>query len=93
LHDARWARLNTTDSCSIVRLCFCFATTDQYHTGYLVEVDPYMKPRELLDVSSKGLVPALKLNNYDPPRAVNESTVIMDYLEECVFAPDSNCSP
>ena len=44
-----------------------------------------MKPRELLEVSAKGLVPALKLYGYDPPRAVNESTVIMDYLDEYVF--------
>ncbi|KAG9311779.1 glutathione S-transferase [Chiua virens] len=46
------------------------------------EVDPYKKPKELLDLSPKGLVPALKLNDYDPPRAVNESTVIMDFLED-----------
>ena len=44
-----------------------------------------MKPRELLEVSAKGLVPALKLDGYDPPRAVNESTVIMDYLDEYGF--------
>jgi glutathione S-transferase len=48
------------------------------------EVDPYKKPQELLDLSPKGLVPALKLNNYTPPRALNESTVIMEYLEEFV---------
>lgn len=47
-----------------------------------VEVDPYQKPKELLEVSPKGLVPGLRLNNYDPPRAVNESTVIMEYIEE-----------
>ncbi|CDO75627.1 hypothetical protein BN946_scf184840.g10 [Trametes cinnabarina] len=46
------------------------------------EVDPYKKPAELLELSPKGLVPALRLNNYDPPRALNESTVIMDFLEE-----------
>ncbi|KAH0834781.1 glutathione S-transferase [Lanmaoa asiatica] len=50
------------------------------------EVDPYKKPKELLELSPKGLVPALKLNNYNPPRALNESTVIMDFLEECVFS-------
>ena len=49
-----------------------------------------MKPKELLEISPKGLVPGLKLNSYDPPRALNESTVIMDYLEECVFLVDSN---
>ncbi|KAG6379633.1 glutathione S-transferase [Boletus reticuloceps] len=46
------------------------------------EVDPYKKPRELLEVSPKGLVPALRLSNYNPPRALNESTVIMDFLED-----------
>jgi glutathione S-transferase len=65
------------------------------------EIDPYKKPKptELLEVSPKGLVPGLKLNNYDPPRALNESTVIMDYLEDLatnmttgrsLFPPKSN---
>lgn len=49
------------------------------------EVDPYKKPKELLDVSPKGLVPGLRFNNYDPPRALNESTIILEYLEECVI--------
>jgi glutathione S-transferase len=48
------------------------------------EVDPYKKPAELLEVSPKGLVPALKLHTYAPPRALNESTVILEYLEEYV---------
>ncbi len=46
------------------------------------EVDPYKKPAELLELSPKGLVPALRLNNLGPPRALNESTIIMDFLEE-----------
>jgi glutathione S-transferase len=46
------------------------------------EVDPYKKPKELLEVSPKGLVPGLKLSNFSPPRALNESTVILEYLEE-----------
>ncbi|KAF5387908.1 hypothetical protein D9615_000819 [Tricholomella constricta] len=46
-------------------------------------VDPYSdKPKELLEVSPKGLVPGLKLNNFDSPRALNESTVILEYLED-----------
>jgi len=45
------------------------------------EVDPYKKPKDLLEVSPKGLVPGLKLNTYTPPRALNESTVILEYLE------------
>ena len=49
------------------------------------EVDPYKKPTELLELSPKGLVPALRLDNFTPPRALNESTVIMDFLEEYVL--------
>lgn len=51
-----------------------------------VEVDPYKKPKELLELSPKGLVPALRLNKYTPPRALNESTVIMDFLEDLAAA-------
>ncbi|EDR12218.1 uncharacterized protein LACBIDRAFT_231002 [Laccaria bicolor S238N-H82] len=46
------------------------------------EVDPYKKPQDLLEVSPKGLVPALRFNRYNPPRALNESTVIMEFLED-----------
>ncbi|KAJ7767451.1 thioredoxin-like protein [Mycena maculata] len=46
------------------------------------EVDPYKKPAELLEVSPKGLVPGLKLHKYTPPRGLNESTVILEYLED-----------
>ncbi|KAI0064996.1 glutathione S-transferase, partial [Artomyces pyxidatus] len=53
-----------------------------YKSNFVDEVDPYKKPKELLEVSPKGLVPGLKLHRYDPPRALNESTVIMEYIEE-----------
>jgi len=48
------------------------------------EINPYQspKPQELLEISPKGLVPALKLNEYSPPRALNESTIIVEFLEE-----------
>jgi len=46
------------------------------------EVDPYKKPKELLEVSPKGLVPGIRFNRYNPPRSLNESTVIMDFLED-----------
>ncbi|KAH8101478.1 glutathione S-transferase [Cristinia sonorae] len=49
---------------------------------HVYEVDPYKKPAELLEVSPKGLVPALKLNHYNAPRALNESTVILEFLED-----------
>ncbi|KAF9534655.1 glutathione S-transferase [Crepidotus variabilis] len=46
------------------------------------EVDPYKKPQDLLEVSPKGLVPALRFNRFNPPGSLNESTVIMEYLED-----------
>ncbi|KAJ7682313.1 thioredoxin-like protein [Mycena polygramma] len=46
------------------------------------EVDPYKKPADLLEVSPKGLVPGLKLHKYAPPRGLNESTVILEYIED-----------
>jgi len=46
------------------------------------EVDLSNKPAELLEVSPKGLVPGLKLNKYTPARALNESTVILAFLED-----------
>jgi hypothetical protein len=54
------------------------------------EVDPYKKPQELLQVSPKGLVPGLKIFKqgqveFDPPRALNESTVIMEYIVRYAF--------
>uniref|UniRef100_A0A0W0F474 GST C-terminal domain-containing protein n=1 Tax=Moniliophthora roreri TaxID=221103 RepID=A0A0W0F474_MONRR len=52
------------------------------------EVDPYKKPQDLLEVSPKGLVPGLKLNTFNPPKALNESTVILEYLND--LAANSN---
>ncbi|KAJ3980367.1 glutathione S-transferase [Lentinula detonsa] len=46
------------------------------------EVDPYKKPKDLLEVSPKGLVPGLKLNHFNPPKALNESTVILEYIND-----------
>ncbi|KIO16651.1 hypothetical protein M407DRAFT_33694 [Tulasnella calospora MUT 4182] len=52
-----------------------------------VECDPYKKPKELLDLNPKGLVPALKLSN---GRSLAESTVIMEYLEEAYSPPNTS---
>ncbi|KAI0245398.1 hypothetical protein BJV78DRAFT_1365409, partial [Lactifluus subvellereus] len=46
------------------------------------EVDPDKKLEELLEVSPKGLVPGLKLHTLAPPRGLNESTVILEYLDQ-----------
>ncbi|KAF7355721.1 Glutathione transferase [Mycena sanguinolenta] len=58
----------------------CFAAANL--TTYTDEVDPYKKPADLLEVSPKGLVPGLKLHKYTPPRGLNESTVILEYMED-----------
>lgn len=53
-----------------------------------VEVDPYAKPAELLAVSPRGLVPALRLTGSLSPLAngkavgLSESTVILAFLED-----------
>ncbi|KIK60044.1 hypothetical protein GYMLUDRAFT_168585 [Collybiopsis luxurians FD-317 M1] len=48
------------------------------------EVDLIKRPRDsaLLEISPKGLVPALKLNNFNPPKSLNESTVILEYIND-----------
>ncbi|TFK47528.1 glutathione S-transferase [Heliocybe sulcata] len=74
--------------------CFCpfvqrvWVALEYLGIGYKVrddfpyEVDPYKKPPALLEVSPKGLVPGLKLETFSPPRGLNESTVILEYLED-----------
>ncbi|KZT39417.1 hypothetical protein SISSUDRAFT_1045579 [Sistotremastrum suecicum HHB10207 ss-3] len=54
------------------------------------EVDPYKKPKSLLELSPKGLVPALRLETFDPPRALNESTVILEFLEDTALSSGKN---
>lgn len=43
-----------------------------------IEVDPYKKPQELLDVNPRGLVPALRHDDW----GCYESSVLMEYLED-----------
>ena len=43
-----------------------------------VELDPYAKPPELLDVNPRGLVPALRHGDW----GCHESTVLLEYVEE-----------
>ncbi|KAL7284349.1 hypothetical protein ACG7TL_001638 [Trametes sanguinea] len=80
---------SSPESITLFGSCFCpfvqrvWVTLEHLGIDYMYyEVDPYKKPAELLELSPKGLVPALRLDNYEPPRALNESTVIMDFLEE-----------
>lgn len=42
------------------------------------EIDPYAKPKALLDVNPRGLVPALRHGEW----SCHESSVLMEYLEE-----------
>ncbi|KAE9389357.1 hypothetical protein BT96DRAFT_834997 [Gymnopus androsaceus JB14] len=69
--------------------CFCpfvqrvWVAFEHLKIPYKVhEVDPYKKPQDLLEVSPKGLVPGLRLNNFSPPKALNESTVILEYIND-----------
>ncbi|EJD05630.1 uncharacterized protein FOMMEDRAFT_139017 [Fomitiporia mediterranea MF3/22] len=73
--------------------CFCpfvqrvWVALEYLQIPYRVnEVDPYRKPAELLQVSPKGLVPGLRIENTDPVRSLNESTVILEYLEDSAAA-------
>ncbi|PWN19392.1 hypothetical protein BCV69DRAFT_251133 [Microstroma glucosiphilum] len=48
-----------------------------------IEVDPYEKPKSLLEVNPKGLVPSLRIEGKDgESRGLGESTVILEYLHE-----------
>lgn len=49
-----------------------------------IEVDPYKKPKSLLDVNPRGLVPAIR---HGPTWSTHESTVIMEYLEDLQIGP------
>lgn len=42
-----------------------------------IEIDPYRKPKELMEISPKGLVPAIRHGNW----GLHESAIIMEYLE------------
>lgn len=42
-----------------------------------IEVDPYAKPPSLVEISPKGLIPALR---HGPTWSCHESTVIMEYV-------------
>ncbi|KAH8428153.1 glutathione S-transferase family protein [Aspergillus melleus] len=48
-----------------------------------IEVDPYQKPPELLEVNPRGLVPALRHGNWGS----YESSVLMEYLEDLNVGP------
>ncbi|KAK0447735.1 glutathione S-transferase [Armillaria borealis] len=78
-----------TQDITLFGSCFCpfvqrvWVALEYLEIPYNVhEVDPYQKPKDLLEVSPKGLVPGLKLHNFSPPRALNESTVIMEYIQD-----------
>jgi glutathione S-transferase len=43
-----------------------------------IEVDPYAKPKSLLDINPRGLIPALKHGDW----GCYESSVLMEYLED-----------
>ena len=43
-----------------------------------IEVDPYQKPQSLLEVNPRGLVPALRHDDW----GCYESTVLMEYVRK-----------
>ena len=51
------------------------------------EVNPYKKDKDYLAINPKGLVPALVHHG----RALNESQIILEYLED--ISPDHNLLP
>lgn len=61
-------------------------------------MDPYKKPKDLVEVSPKGLVPALRLTGSfassagKPAVGVSESTVILDFLQDLHSASSSASS-
>lgn len=65
--------------------CFCpfvqrvWIALEAKGMGYqYIEVDPYKKPESLMEINPRGLVPALRHDDW----ATHESTVIMEYLED-----------
>ncbi|KAJ5221751.1 uncharacterized protein N7469_010638 [Penicillium citrinum] len=46
-----------------------------------IEINPYEKPKALLDINPRGLVPALQHDNW----GCYESSVLMEYLEDLDF--------
>jgi len=46
-----------------------------------IEVDPYKKPQSLLEVNPRGLVPALRHDDW----GCYESTVLMEYVRSLPF--------
>ncbi|KAJ7044798.1 glutathione S-transferase [Mycena alexandri] len=60
----------------------CFCPFVQRVWVALEYLDIPYQPADLLEVSPKGLVPGLKLHKYTPARGLNESTVILEYLED-----------
>ncbi|KAL4808302.1 hypothetical protein BDV18DRAFT_158407 [Aspergillus unguis] len=48
-----------------------------------IEVDPYQKPKSLLDVNPRGLVPALRHGDWGS----YESTVLLEYIEDLNVNP------
>ncbi|KAG9586815.1 glutathione S-transferase, partial [Aureobasidium melanogenum] len=57
--------------------CFC-----------AVQVDPYKKPQQLLEVNPRGLVPALRHGNW----GCYESTVLMEYVETAPILRKPTCT-
>lgn len=51
-----------------------------------IEVDPYAKPQSLLEVNPRGLVPALRHDDW----GCYESTVLMEYVRTLLTVPSTS---
>lgn len=54
----------------------------------VVQVDPYKKPQQLLEVNPRGLVPALRHGDW----GCYESTVLMEYVESATILQKLTCT-
>jgi glutathione S-transferase len=69
--------LNQQTSCPFVQRAWTVLEEKKIPYQY-IEVNPYDKPKSLLDLNPRGLVPTLQYDN----KPLFESTVICEFLEE-----------
>lgn len=85
---AKKAKLFGSWFCPFVQRAWIAAEEKQIPYEY-VEVDPYAKPKELLDVNPRGLVPAMEHHG----KAIYESMVLIEYIDEAFGAAKDERGP
>jgi glutathione S-transferase len=76
-HLCQKQRLKTNNSCPFVQRAWTVLEEKKIPYQY-IEVNPYDKPKSLIDLNPRGLVPTLQYDN----KPLFESTVICEFLEE-----------